>query len=39
MRFARSVFCMLLVLALSVGFAVAEETEDKYVVDVEEEKG
>ena len=36
MRFARSVFCMLLVLALSVGFAVAEETEDKYVVDGEE---
>lgn len=36
MRFARSFLCVLLVLALSVGFAVAEETEDKYVVDGEE---
>ena len=30
MRFARSFLCVLLVLALSVGFAVAEETEDNY---------
>lgn len=36
MRFVRSVLCVLLVLTLSVGFAVAEETEDKYVVDGEE---
>ena len=36
MRFVRSVLCVLLVLTLSVGFAVAEETKDKYVVDGEE---
>lgn len=35
MRFVRSVLCVLLVLTLSVGFAVAE-AEDKYVVDGEE---